>query len=504
MRGILCVIVVVSGLIETAAAVSLAIMRWDHPILRRLLDSNSMGISIEFSPDRIDLPIYFAALVFLLCAALHFLALRWLRDEKEEAHHLLNLYGTFSIVGGVLLFLAVGTVGLGWFFLIVDSLRGALLLSFSIAVFLSPQTLSKLQLPGARTSRSSRVRRSSERVGRGRSRRVGGDRSARDRGRDVQRGERSARDRGGDAQRGERSARDRGGDAQRGDRSARSRGEDVQRGDRSARRRWDRADREPAGRRDRQRIDRPTREGVEGPESEGSDRPDRVSGDRTRRAGRDRPTRSRRPQPRRGRPAGEDAQVAEERREARRRPDRSRRKSPDSRPPGRPHDDKTPGDVRETGGLEEARKDRPHSPVRDSSDLPWGLVRDIPSQTSDVRSGGGTEDGSSPTGGREIQAGRRPKKGRYSTGALFRPRPKRSRRPLGGAAPSTTDRKRNWPEHVSSSSENKNDKLDARTARGNRSDEPDTGTAPAPENSSADTDREKQGTNTNRRYEDDE
>jgi hypothetical protein len=33
-----------------------------------------------------------------------------------------------------------------------------------------------------------------------------------------------------------------------------------------------------------------------------------------------------------------------------------------------------------------------------------------------------------------IEVGRRPKRGRYSTGALFRPREKRVHRPLGGAA----------------------------------------------------------------------
>lgn len=36
----------------------------------------------------------------------------------------------------------------------------------------------------------------------------------------------------------------------------------------------------------------------------------------------------------------------------------------------------------------------------------------------------------------EFEGGRRPKRGRYSTGALFRPREKRAHRPLGGAATS--------------------------------------------------------------------
>lgn len=158
----LYVLIALSGLIEAATGVWLIVAGTEHPFLKWFL-LQAGGMPEGSGPIRFL--VFFAALACFLAAGLHFLIWRWLRRDREEAYQLLNLYGVFALLGGIALFMAAGglsgfgasgvrgsaaLVFPGWIFLVLDSLRGALLVAVSNIARFSPNTLRELRLPGER------------------------------------------------------------------------------------------------------------------------------------------------------------------------------------------------------------------------------------------------------------------------------------------------------------------------------------------------------------------
>lgn len=84
----------------------------------------------------------------LLCfAAIQILAIRWVRDEKEEGLTLALVFGGYLIVSSVITFLVFQN---RVEFLIVDGLRGALLTVFAVVLRNAPATIRVLRLPDDR------------------------------------------------------------------------------------------------------------------------------------------------------------------------------------------------------------------------------------------------------------------------------------------------------------------------------------------------------------------
>jgi hypothetical protein len=199
--SILKILIAVSGLIDAGAGIWFLAAAKEHPLLGWVIRQGAAGIAEGRLPSSVTFLSVFLGLACLLAAGLQLLALLWLRDEREEAYSLLNLYGGFAVLAGLALFLAFtnsaaarsATPFAAGLFVAVVSLRGALLLTVGNVVHLSPSTLSELRLPSpsraeARTAARPPMRsRSRERAavsGRGRdSRRTPERRPAADRGR---------------------------------------------------------------------------------------------------------------------------------------------------------------------------------------------------------------------------------------------------------------------------------------------------------------------------------
>lgn len=412
MKMVLYALVAVSGLIETAIGISFLVWGRSHRLLSWLPE---LGVRLEDSSSSFDFLIYFAALVCLLGAALHVLIWRWLQEEKEEAHRLLILYGLFAVIGGILLFQAFRGAGSGWVFLLIDSLRGALLVAASGIVLLSPSTVSELRLPGGVASRSSRREHRPRRERGPRRHRTGpskADRAvAETQGATLE----SAASSGGVGRKaGVRRASGRG-EPKPSTGERRGPGEqDQRRPTRATRARGGRQRRRvPAGEAVAQADDLTARRAAPATRAEavghGSARS--LHGEGPRRT-------------------GESSDP--ERRGARRRPDRSSRRS---RPGSNSFQDST------------ERRD-PKRQYAVSITPPSSLAQTGSVETSESEPGAEAGKDQDRSGGSEVFAGRRPKKGRYSTGALFRPRPKRSRRPLWGDAEGTAKREWSWPEDM--------------------------------------------------------
>lgn len=186
MTMALYVLVAVSGLIEAAMGISMAIAGRGHFLLA------AVPTGVWAWPGS-KLVVLFAALACLAAAALHAFLLRALLDDRVEAHTLVQGYGIFALLGGILLFLAFPDHGVKWAFLGLDALRGLLLAGLSALVVVTPNTVRELRLPAVRSTRVERVVSRVERGGVGRGRDRGRDRGG-DRGRG--RGQDRDRDRG--------------------------------------------------------------------------------------------------------------------------------------------------------------------------------------------------------------------------------------------------------------------------------------------------------------------
>jgi hypothetical protein len=504
MTMALYVLVAVSGLIEVVVGIALAVfgISGTGPSLLREFLQGSSG-----TPSGANFLLLFAAVACLAAAALHGLLLRWLLQEREEAHPLLQGYGAFALVGGVLLFVAFGAHGAAWLFLGIDALRGLLLLGLSVVVAVSPNTVKELRLPSVR---GSRVERGYSRVERGRSRVEHGDR-----GRGRGRGRESGRDRGRGGRGagwdgGRTAAREAGGRGAQGRPAAesaqaqvrapqgrppvapmRERDDEERPGRRPGGRHGGRVHRRPgdsdapplAGQdraRDREALDvaasrapdrpstRPSRfdddsfDSLEAPaDTEGftsgaaqdvaphSDTPERPRGTRSRRGGRGRGRSGRggrdEPRDQEGLGGGEAAGGREDRGgydATGRRRDRGGRRSAGRGGGSRGGRGRRSGG-REGGGREGSREREDRDDIGPRSAAATGESRSaagvrppwmaVASESGDEGSRSDRAAGPAAASGGDIDySGRRRKKGRYSTGALFRPREKRERLQRGG------------------------------------------------------------------------
>jgi hypothetical protein len=375
MSILLRLLLALSGLIELGFGVSFFVVGSRHPFVVWMLERG--GASGALGPV-LDSVALFLGLACLLAAALHALALRWHMAERDEAYTIVNVYGVFAVLSGIALFmtfsrasaLSNGQAPAAWLPLVVDSVRGALLLAIGNVERLSPQTLRKLSLPES-APRSHQVVEETRRD-RHYDRRPNGYR---------RRGSRFRGREGGSP---------------------------------------DRAAREGAPRRPETSPSRATSAGDSGPAERDRDhRPRRRGrrGSRGRRSGSPAaqgasPEPGSEPSPRAERQDRAESAIEGERasrRDSGGRPSRSHAGARERRPRGEG------GQRRE----EHPRTERPAraEPPRDRA------PEDLPIERGGVRV-------VTPSA---IEAGRRRKRGRYSiSGALFRPREKRIHRPLGG------------------------------------------------------------------------
>ncbi|MBD3235079.1 MAG: hypothetical protein GF330_00045 [Candidatus Eisenbacteria bacterium] len=410
MWTMLYALLAISASLEFAVGVWFAIAGSSHPFLQWLMQS---VVGRTDLPEPFRFLAYFIALACLLAAGLHLLAWRMIRDEEEAGHTLVTLYGAFALLGGALLFLGARGIGAlssagsapmpAWVFLVADSLRGALLVSVAAIARSSPRTLSSLRLP------SERVRRSRE------DRRRGGDRDRSDRLRTRS----DSRRRGGGSRR-SRSDRRRGG-GQREDERKRA----VDRPREERRRRKPAAAQSGSGGttaatgEERPRSSRRRRRGSRGSRRRGGrGRPSpsaesASSSSASPATEQTEPTQKRETEPTRKRQSEREARGSQKRR------GRDVRSRSREREPGR-----------EGSGREDRRRSRPQPETsKAAEDRPSAaeLVDRLPEATW-----------------KDVGVGGRRKKGRYSTGALFRPRPTRVRRQLGGGF-AATEEDWSWP-----------------------------------------------------------
>ena len=103
MMMILQVCVILSGLIEAVLGIWFAVAGQNHPVVRWLLD---LGAPAQGSVGPAPFLGIFLALGCFLAAGLHILVWRWLREDRDEAYALINLYGGFAFLSGIALFAA--------------------------------------------------------------------------------------------------------------------------------------------------------------------------------------------------------------------------------------------------------------------------------------------------------------------------------------------------------------------------------------------------------------
>jgi len=404
---LLRVIIAGSGLLELGLGLWLILGRGRHPWLAWL--SPAGGAPAPWA----DFGAVFLGLACLLAAALHALALRWHFGEREEAYPLVQIYGGFAILGGLALSMVLSKAPDGapaaWWPLLADSLRGALLLGVGTLERVSPHTLRTLSLPDpsrrrpprAREERSARAARGDRASGRRREAGGGGEGRREGARRDTRRGERG---RGEDRRRRE-------GEAAPGRGGGRPPTAAPRPVESAAPRPVESA--APAGSQDSRRRRRGRRGGARRRSGGGS------GGDARSSSG-DSPGE---PAPGAERPGADRAASAGGAGLGVREPAQSRDRA-DRRPAG---DDRR-----------SARDDR--RPARDDRRARRPGRRDSLPPSPREGSRGGVRI-VTPT---EFEAGRRPKRGRYSiTGALFRSRRKRMHKPLGGGAGSG---EWSWPE----------------------------------------------------------
>ena len=108
MAKILRLWLALSGLTELVFGVSFAIKRGNHPLLAWISQSPGMSSATSAALDYVAL---FLALGCLFAAALQALALRWHMEEREEAYTLINVYGVFAVLGGLVLALMLSRAG---------------------------------------------------------------------------------------------------------------------------------------------------------------------------------------------------------------------------------------------------------------------------------------------------------------------------------------------------------------------------------------------------------
>ncbi len=399
MTRILSGLVLLSGIVEALAGISLLVLGRSHPLITRLPDG--IGAAFRSGSAPVNFLVYFLGLTCLLAALFHAVVWRWLQKEREGVYTLLIFYGSFAVVGGVLLFLSFRPSGLGWVFLLGDSLRGALLVIVSSVTAASPSTLSQLGLPSGTVS--GRATRGEDRRRRSRPRRSEG----------VKRSSRPATTGAvaqAAAEREPRSRRDSDRRERRPRREERSSGARRPRG---------------SGRRDAEirsdvRAEAPFAQADAPPERRPSRRRERSTSRREDSRPRREDSRPRRED---SRPGREPPALRREDRASRGEESAPRRRSAPSRSP------------REDPASHPAQTGPTHGAVRP----PWTPGVSVPREDETPDHGLGER--------QEIVAGRQRKKGRYSTGALFRPpRQRRSRQPLWGDAGDAPKRKWGWPE----------------------------------------------------------
>jgi hypothetical protein len=179
---VLRVFVILSGLLEAGAGIW-SIFNGDR-ILKQLAGVAPAAPAVTASG-------VFIGLVCLLIASLHYLIWRWLREERDEAYALINLYGVFGFAAGVVLFAAFRPTGsaalAAWVPLVYDSVRGAALVVLGSLARHMPNTVRELRLPAvtARSSRAPEPRGEARARGREDERRRGGARRREGVGRGV-------------------------------------------------------------------------------------------------------------------------------------------------------------------------------------------------------------------------------------------------------------------------------------------------------------------------------
>jgi 23S rRNA pseudouridine2605 synthase len=454
MMMVLQMCVILSGVIEAVLGIWLAVAGQSHPVVRWLLD---LGAPAQGSVGSAPFIGIFLALGCFLAAGLNVLIWSWLREDRDEAYALINLYGGFAFLGGIALFAAfsTGRGGSGasvaaWIPLVVDSLRGAALLAIGNVVHYAPMTVRELRLPerAPGTPRPSVGREAARSRGEeGRPGRHADRRGGRDRG--------GARAPSGPPRPQPMAAPAPSASSPRRPAAAvpsaavddsASEADGLRR--RSRGRRGGRRGR--AGRGEEQTLNppamaetprgaTPARATVDElvvrplpPAATGTGERDRER-DELHREERFRERHPREDRPREDRPR-EDHPREGRRRDERRREDRPRRESQPSagERAGRPRERDFRSD---RAGEEEPRRfDRPPS-------RSFSAVRPPSARMTEPRRISESDAASAPERG-EFEGGRRPKRGRYSTGALFRPREKRVHRALGGEATSRWG----WPE----------------------------------------------------------
>ncbi len=97
MMMALYVLVAISGLLEAAMGISMAIAGRGHFLLAAV--PNAVWDALPGS----RFIVLFAALACLAAAALHAYLLRGLMDDRAEAHTLVQAYGVFALLGGIIL-----------------------------------------------------------------------------------------------------------------------------------------------------------------------------------------------------------------------------------------------------------------------------------------------------------------------------------------------------------------------------------------------------------------
>jgi hypothetical protein len=186
MTRLIMVLIVIAGLFELIAGVLIIVFGGDK-------------VALTWARTAVPSPYtaYFLSLICLFSIGILCTAFRWLRSEKDEAHHLITIYGLFAVVAGWLMFKGMANTVYAWPLLLGIGLPGMLLAAFSLLAYHSPNTLSELRLPKGRPS--TRSRRSSAPPRRDRDSRPRNDRQRSDSRshRGGRRPERSGSDRGG-------------------------------------------------------------------------------------------------------------------------------------------------------------------------------------------------------------------------------------------------------------------------------------------------------------------
>lgn len=157
MNNLLLATLVISGAVELVVG------------LLALLDPTGFAqrwLGVAAPGDPIRILILALALAGLGLAALHILAIRWVRDQKPEGVTLSIAMGGGIALFGIFMFGAAQWgrlhVAHSAYLLTIDGLRGVLLAAASVLARNAPQTVKQLRLPSQREAARMRPRRESE------------------------------------------------------------------------------------------------------------------------------------------------------------------------------------------------------------------------------------------------------------------------------------------------------------------------------------------------------